>query len=75
MEILKNRFKFMLPAIVAVLLPLNGYCYDNVLRNPEDYYPFMGMALAFVFHVTRSHKATNENRAVRILKKMVILVV
>ena len=79
MEILKNRFKFMLPAIVAVLLPLNGYCYDNVLRNPEDYYPFMGMALAFVFVLlvfavifyAISHKTKREKMHIEMLVEMV----
>lgn len=83
MKILKNRFKFLLVALSALVLPSNGYCYDNVyesqLRDPSVYYPFMGMALglvcvllvfAVIFYAI-SHKTKREKMHIELLVEMV----
>ena len=83
MNKLKNGIRFLLVAVVAFMLPLNAYSYDSIyesqLRNPEDYYPFMGMALALVFILlvfavifyAINHKTKREKMHIELLIEMV----
>ena len=83
MKILKDGIRILLVALIAIMLPLNGYCCDDLyelqLRNPEDYYPFMCMALALVFILlvfavifyAIKHKTSREKMHIELLIEMV----